>query len=120
MELTTEALKQYIGGQLEVQNTNEGYLYRGEISDVSVENNELRVRLAWNAKLEGYPDLSKARWVKDNHPTYAASLEIYSISNIGENRICLYSSIIGETTVLFPKDGSKLERSHVKDLEAQV
>lgn len=116
MRLDTEILKRYVGGQLEVQNSGEGYFYRGEIADVFVENNEMRVRLSWNAKGEGFPPIPR-KWVKDNsHLNYAVSLEIYAVSDIGDDRICLNSSIIGETAVLFPRNGSKLDPSKVEGL----
>lgn len=113
MELDTETARRYIGGQLEVQNPGEGYLYRGEIADASVENNEFRVRLAWNAKGEGFPPLQE-RWVKSEILDYSASLEIYAVSDIGDGRICLNSSIVGETTILFPSDGSRLDPSKIE------
>ncbi len=114
MRLDTELLKSYVGGQLEVQNRGEKYFYRGEIAEASVENNELRVKLSWNAKGEGFPPIPH-KWVKDSaHLNYVASLEIYAVSDIGDDRICLDSSIVGETAVLFPRNGSKLDPSKVE------
>ncbi len=122
MKLTTRDVSRFVGGQMEIQNTNEGYLYRGEIATIVVENNEILVRFAWLAKGEGFPPIPR-NWVRHNVLDFVANLEIYSASDIGPgseggNRLCLQSEIIGETIVLFPPDGSKLDRAKVKGLEA--
>lgn len=122
MQLTTQAVAPYKGGQMEIQNAGEGYLYRGEVAEISVESNELRVKFAWLAKADGSP--LPSRWIKDDPRDYAAGLEIYSVNNIGPSgdetgggdRICLNSSIVGETVFLFPPDGSKLDPAKVEGL----
>ena len=124
MQLTTQAVERFKGGQAEIQNQNEGYMYRGEVETIAVENNELRVKFAWLAKGEGFPPIPK-KWVKDDRLDYAASLEIYSVSDIGssghdtggDSRICLNSFIVGETVVLFPPNGSKLDPAKVEGLQ---
>lgn len=123
MDLTTQMVATFIGGQMEIQNLNEGYLFRGEIKAIAVEDNELRVEFAWLAKGEGYPPVPN-RWVKDDRLDYTASLEIYSVSDIGPSgdeigggtRICLNSSIVGEMAVLYPPNGSKLDAARVEGL----
>lgn len=120
MDLTTELLERFIGGQIEVQNQNEGYLYRGEINTIEVvgegDRAELKATLNWMAKGEGFPPLPE-RWVAEGSLTYDASLMIYSVSDIGQGRISLFSSIVGETTVLYPAGGSTLDPSKVVGLE---
>ncbi len=124
MQLTTQAVERFKGGQMEIQNQNEGYLYRGEVETIAVENNELRVKFAWLAKGEGFPSLPN-RWVKDARLDYAASLEIYSASDIGssghdvggDSRISLNSFIVGETVVLYPPNGSKLDPAKIEGLQ---
>tara|TARA_Y100000310_G_scaffold184277_1_gene184413 strand:+ start:772 stop:1194 length:423 start_codon:yes stop_codon:yes gene_type:complete len=106
----------YVGGQVEVQNAGEGYMVRGEVERIAVEDNELRVRFAWLASAVGFPPLPTG-WVKDDRLDYAAGLEIYTPSDIGEGRVALNSFITGETIVLFPKDGSKLDPSQVDGLD---
>ncbi len=120
MELTKDTdLSSFVGGQLEVQNSQEGYLFRGEIRSLRVEgegqNADLTVELNWMAKGEGYPP-GPSRWVKSENRPYTASLMVYSASEIGEGRLCLQSSILGEVTVLFPAGGSTLDRSKVEGL----
>ena len=116
MELTTELLQKFVGGQLEVQNEREGYLYRGEIEAIKVEDGALRVRLAWMAKGESYPPLP-ARWVNYDDLDYVASLQICRASDVGGGRIFLSIPFVGEATVLFPPDGSKLDPSKVEGLQ---
>ena len=99
----------YVGGQMEVQNEAERYLYRGEIEKIGIENNTLKVRFAWLKKLEGFPD-KPGKWVEDKNLDYSASLEIYHPSDIGEGRLSFYSQMVNELAVLFPKGGSKLLR----------
>ena len=116
MQLTTQAVAKFTGGQMEIQNQNEGYLFRGEIKAIAVKNNELKVKFAWLAKGEGFPPIPK-RWVKDDNLDYGASLEIYQASEIGDGRLSLNSPIVGELAVLFPPNGSKLDPSKVEGLQ---
>ncbi len=121
MDFTAEVAAQFVGGQLEIQNQGEGYLHRGEIESVTVEDGELTVRFRWVATGEGYPPLPK-RWVKadDRFLDWGASLEICEISDdIGEGRIRLFCFATGELAVFFPPDGSKLDPARVEDLELQ-
>ncbi len=112
-------VRDYVGGQMEVQNPVEGYLFRGEIETISADNAELKIRFKWVAKGEGYPPLPK-RWVKSDQLDYEARLGIYQISDIGDGRIALLSPITNETVVLFPPNGSKLDPSKVEGLEGIV
>ncbi len=124
MKLTTQAVARFRGGQMEIQNQEEGYLYRGEVETIAVVDNALRVKFAWLAKGEGFPPIPK-RWVKDDQLDYTASLEIYSASDIGssggevggDSRIRLSSFTVGETVVLYPPNGSKLDRAKVEGLQ---
>lgn len=124
MKLTSKMLAQYVGGQMEIQNQGEGYIYRGEVKAIVLEGNELRVEFVWVAKGEGFPPLPK-KWVKDDKLDYVISLEIYSVSNIGpsggevggDDRICFNSSIVGELAVLYPPNGSKLDPAKVEGLQ---
>lgn len=84
------------------------------MSRASVENNTLKLGFDWLARAEGFPPLP-TRWVRDTPKNYEASLEIYAVSDIGLDRTCLNSSIIGETTVLFPRGGSTLDQSKIEE-----
>lgn len=105
MQLTPDTVAPYVGGQIEVQNAGEGYLYRGEIATITVEgaadNATLKVTLNWMVKGDGFPPLPE-RWVSVDNRAYDASLSIYTASDIGDGRLSLSSFIVGETTVLYP------------------
>lgn len=112
--LTTESLARFVGGEAEIQNSVEDYVYRGEIAEIKVDGGELVVRFAWNAKNRGGPSSGlNPEW--DNEPDldYAISLAIYPHSDIGNGRMALSSHIMNELTTLFPADGSKLNPERV-------
>ena len=122
MQITNEVLTSFVGGQMEIQNQNEGYLFRGEVKTAKIENNNLHVDFVWLAKMSG------ESWVKEeDRLDYDASLDIYTASNIGPSdgeigggdRICFYSFIVGETVILYPPNGSKLDPVKVKGLQVQ-
>lgn len=115
MELTQEIIDGLVGGQIEVQNRNENYLYRGEISGMRLEPEgdsfKLVVDLNWFAKMD-----RDGGWdVADTKP-YVVSLLIYSVSDIGDGRFFLSSWIVGENTTIFPPGGSKLDPNKVRGL----
>ena len=105
MRLTNEIASRYAGGQIEIQNAGEGYLYRGEIATIAVDGEgdeaTLRVALVKMTKADGFPHGVK-QWVPVDTREYAASLLIYTVSDIGDGRLSLSSFVVGETTVLFP------------------
>lgn len=121
MKLTQERLDEYNGGQMEVQDPDEGYMYRGEIERIVIEEGELRVRFKWLAEAEGFPPVPLG-WTKanDDKLDYTATLEYCSASDdVGLNRLHI-NYAIGETLILFPPDGSKLDPSDVKGLEIEI
>ena len=60
---------------------------------------------------------SPGAWVEADTKPYNASLEIYGVSDIGNGRLCFHSPILGELTVSYPPDGSKLDWSRVQPVE---
>jgi len=120
MQLTEDVLARFVGGQIEIQNQGEGYLFRGEIETITVDGNprdgDLVVRLRWMAKAEGYPPLPE-RWVNEENLDYRASLIIYTADMIEMDRIMLQCLITGEMVVIFPPNGSKLDPSKVEGLQ---
>ena len=115
MKITSETLTCFVGGQMEIQNQGEGYLYRGEVMAIGVENNEIQAKFAWLAKGEGFPPIPN-KWVRNDRLDYTASLEIYTPSDIGDGRLCFNSLIVGETFILYPPNGSKLDPAKVEGL----
>lgn len=110
-----KAARNYIGGQLGVQSSSERY--RGEIANITIKDNELQVELLWNAKCKNF-NKKKLKYTKDNKLYYTA--ELRSISDINKEGTCLISSLIGETIILFPKGGSRLDPAKVKGLHKIV
>ena len=112
-------IKTYLCGQAEIQNPGERYIFRGEIGGVIVKDTQVSILFSWLAKGEGYPPIP-TKWVKADPKPYDIDLEIYAVSDIGDGRLCLNSSIVGETTVLFPHNGSSLDTSKVEGLEQKL
>ena len=117
MEITTELLSRFVGGQLEIQNQKEGYPYRGEVESVEVDVDEdlIKVRFAWLANGEGYPPIP-TRWVKDDRLDYSVSLMLSSASDNSNGRLTVNVYGVGEFLVFFPPDGSKLDPARVEGL----
>ena len=112
MQLTTEILQRYEGGELEIQNSSEHYIYRGEVDRAWVEGTDLRVRFKWLAKAD-----EDFKWHSQDNLDYAVSLEVTSVSQIGFDRIHYSVMFIGESGTFFPPEGSKLDPSKVIGLQ---
>lgn len=114
MELTQDIVDGYVGGQLEVQNMSENYLYRGEIKSVTMDSEDgsqrIVITFAWLAKM------SETGWEVNDPKPYKASMALYKASDVGQGRIFLSSPFLRESTTLFPPGGSKLEASEVQGL----
>lgn len=116
MRVTQKVAEAFVGGDMEIQNRGEDYLFRGPIERIVVEDDTLKVHFTWVARNDGGPSSPTSTWTSDDRLDYAASLEIYSASDIGEGRLCLTSSFTGELVVLFPPNGSKLDPARVAGL----
>jgi hypothetical protein len=115
MELTSDIVDRYKGGQMEIQNQGEGYLYRGEIEDIYVSGENLTVKFAWRAKAKGFPVLVEG-WVNDDEDLgYTANLTLYA-ATINNDRLILSSPIIGEMVAIFPPGGSRIDPARVEGL----
>ena len=109
--LTPEILATLVGCQMEIQNAARGYNLCGKLSMLSFLKGELRAGFDWMARLNG-----KGYWVKDDLLAYIASLDIYTLErvkpNVGEmggDRLCLSSFIAGETIIIHPPGGDKID-----------
>lgn len=114
MQLNNELLQKYVGGQVEVQNQLEKYIFRGEIKNISIENEEFFVECSWLAQGLEYPPIPTS-WKKVENKPYQANLGIYSTNMLDSDRICISSSITGELVILFPLGGSILDYKKVLD-----
>ena len=117
MELTNEIVGRYVGGQMEILNPREGYMRRGEIAEIGIEGENLKVRFSWLAKGEGYPPLPK-KWVNDDTLDFGINLTMCGVSDsFGEARIAINDTITGELSMLFLPGGSKLDPAQVEGLK---
>lgn len=119
--LTTEFLAKFKGGQLEIQNRSEHYLYRGEVQEAFIEGDALNVKFAWLAKME------EDQWVNEENLDYGLSLwfdrennrPLCSVQEIDAGRLIIRPAAIfvNEMLVFFPPEGSKLDFHKVKGLK---
>lgn len=123
MQLTTALVERFKGGQMEVQNHSEGFIHRGEIATIIVDDNGcLEVTLAWCANGEGFPPGPK-KWVKEERLLYKWNLKYGGVSDIGpsrpdqDSRLFLDFSVLDEVIVFYPPNGSKLDPARVEGLE---
>lgn len=126
MELKTADVERFVGGQLEVQNPREGYIYRAEIGTIVVLNEELppaatlEITFTWSADGDGFPP---SRWLRSDREYYSDSLMFFTATNIGPSpegggdRILLKAAS-GEIATLYPPDGSKLDPSKIEEPDA--
>lgn len=118
-----ELVQGYVGGQLEIQNENERYLYRGEVASIVVEGENINFVFKWIAEMEGFPPLPTGGWVNHANLDYKINVYVlYRAENIGPgrdgggDRLSFQSALVGELAILFPPDGSKLDPSKVEGL----
>jgi hypothetical protein len=114
MDLRTDILAKYVGGQMEIQNQGDGYIYRGEIKTIVVDRGVLKVGFKWLAKGDTFPP---TRWMNHQDLNYDVGLEIFAASSIGQDRIAMSAPAIGELVVLFPLGGSRLDPAKVERLQ---
>ena len=124
MILTTQDLEPFIGGELEIQQSN-GQLLRGKVKSVTVEDETIKVRFGWLARNDGSIERLSNGWTAETNLDYEVSLRTYTISDAGQGRIEIHSVINGESAIFFPNgytnaDGERreLDRAQVKDLSA--
>lgn len=116
MELTDQLAGTFRGGQAEIQNSAEGYIFRGEIKTITVKDSTLEIRFAWLGKGVGWPPLP-TKWVRDDNLDYALGLYACSVSKLsGGDRLCLNSHLVGEIVILFPPGDGGLDRAKVEGL----
>ena len=111
------SLARYVGGQAEIHNAQENYLFRGEIKSIALEgeghSEEYHIEFNWVAQFVDFV------WKPAENKSYHASSLIYACANIGPgeeggDRLAFQSNITGELVILFPPDGSKLDYSRIQ------
>ena len=123
MELTTDVVGKYVGGQLERKGQNGDVVHRGKIGAASVEGEGddvvLKVWLIW----VGTQD-SQGHWVNDSdNLDYEAALPSFGVAEFEPGRggvgtnLLLYSPTVEERLVFFPPDGSTLDPAEIAGLD---
>lgn len=122
MELKTVVVAPFVGGQAEIQNQIESYVFRGEIESIAVEGEDLRIRFRWLGR--GSLPLPE-EWVVEENLDYAVSISTCAASNIGpsggetggSDRLFINTGFVSnEIITLFPPDGSKMDPAKVRGL----
>jgi hypothetical protein len=119
MELTAAMLRPFVDGQFEVQNRRRRYIICGEIEAISMQRHRgitmLVITPRWMAEGRGYPPRATS-WRAIINILYRANPLLYTASDTGGGRIRLLSDFTGESTTLYPKGQSVLNRSDVEGL----
>jgi hypothetical protein len=114
MKLSPERVAAFVGGELEIHNSAENYLYRGPITSIVLEGDELRFELKWMAINNGGPNKPTEMWTMSTDEAYPTSLTVLSISDApGQLTVC---SRHGERGILFPPRGNKLSPGRIRSL----
>lgn len=124
MTPTNQDLQVYVGGQAEIQNQVEQYLYKGRIAAISIDADTFKIRFEWFARKGGKklpPPLYGNKWVNDKRLDYSVSLMLvgFSLSNAPDGkRIILHSPITNEICVLYlPGRERNLDPEEVEGLD---
>src|SRR3989344_4911152 len=122
---SNEELQRFVGGEAEIQNSVEGYFYRGLIAEIRIDEERrlLTIRFAWLAKNRGGPFGSKTPpspdWDLDERLDYAADIDLYSVSDPGAGRLVFDAWVTNETVTIFPSDGSAVNPAKINGLTAE-
>ncbi|MFA5051794.1 MAG: hypothetical protein WC544_01880 [Patescibacteria group bacterium] len=124
MQVTTQLVQGYIGGQLEIHDPDEDKLFRGEIEDIDVRSGILFVVFTWVARCLG-PSADQARWYKYHHHEHECPLAEFTAANIGPGKFgsdrLLLTSVRNRVRItVFPPDGNRLARDYVIGLGANA
>ncbi len=120
--LNQELADKFKGGQMEVQNEKDGYLFRGEIAQIIVDGNDVQIKFTWKARGEGFPPIPK-KWINDPNLDYQINIAFSLVCDIGPSggrgdaRLCInMHNLTGELIVIYPPNGSKLDPTRVEGL----
>jgi len=112
MELTAELVVPFVNGQIEIQNMDGRYLFRGQIATIDVTDQTFVVTLAWMAENIAFP--YGVQWLKDNNLTYEVFIRLHSI-RAEETRLVIIFPLIREIVTLFMQDTSMLDPSVIEE-----
>ncbi len=123
MQLTTEDVQRFVGGQMVFHRRSKlvgKRCYCGEIANIRIQKGHLIVKLAWVAERRGLH--GEERWVKairsldrsDNIKDCSVSI---NQNTRGDGYIVVISNLPSGFNVLYPKNGNKLNPAEVVGLQ---
>ena len=118
MQFCNEGLDLFIGGQVQITKPGE-FTRRGEIAAISVDLDELAIRLEWMGRSRVIAPRPR-RWVFCSDVELDLSLGLFKSANIADGRIVLSSIVDGETITLYPMGQTRLDRTQVEGPPARV
>jgi hypothetical protein len=114
MNITTESMARFIGGQLEIVGTGgDNYRYRGQIARIEVQDDPGQAGLGEQAATlhVEFEYICKFNhgvgYEPDENKPYELSLGISGVSDIGMNRVCVNCPVVGEMSVFYPPNHNK-------------
>lgn len=117
MEISSVMLPQFLGGQMEVKNQCEKYLYRGEIEKISEADGLIEVKFRWIAMGVGFP--VPERWINRPNIGFNMIFSVYVPTLLEDGCVSFYTETCTddiEFIVLFPPGGNLLDPRNVEGL----
>ncbi len=118
MQLVTEMLAVFDGGDVAFTNVDENRLYRGQVRSAVVNrDNTLRITLEWLARNNGSRTRPTKRWTKvQDSGDLVMKLEECIVTVAGFGRIQVNATMLDTIFILHPYGGSKLKPENVEGL----
>ncbi len=114
IEPTQEMLSKFIGGQHEVHDKRNTYVYRGEIQNMTLCEGTISITYVWQAKLvDGI-------WYEVKPETYATDITVSLFAARRDGVLCYQTTIIGEIGTLFPQSWHEPLRRPVVSLKEET
>ncbi len=98
MHLDINTILPYRGGQIEVHNAREDYLFRGQINKLILKDDVLIITLAWITNARGHAQ--SLRWVRAEVRAHQVKLEEYELIPTQDASLRFQSPSIGELIIL--------------------
>lgn len=115
MELTTEYMRRFIGGQHEIFSHFENYRYRSQIKNIQVEDDPGQAGFTGQAAnlvveyeyccefVAGEGGSGNEYGFKPSeNRTFTLALSIAGASEIGNGKLCVNAPVVGEMSVFYP------------------
>ena len=116
MNLTTELLARYIGGDVLVRSIVGNYLYRGPCMEIEVDTDTLWIRFSWLAKNGGGLLRPTDVWENTDRLEHMMKLVGHAVHELPDGCVYLDLTLTNESVVFFPPSGEKLDRRCVRFL----